>query len=224
AHRRLSAPHCRPGCAHRPGRALTRTARGGASPPRRAGAQLAAHRRRLQRPRRARRARWFHDGDRDHGRPLRQVRQGPRCRLRRGGHALRRPHRRDAVHARHDRRVRRTRTPQRDKEPDKVSPGWPRESDLRTPVQEPEFGWLAPFMMADVNTRVVRRSNALQDWAYGSTFRYREVMGVGYGPAGFARAAGITGGLGTLMAGMSFGPTRSLLDRVLPKPGQGPSE
>src|SRR5437764_2616672 len=115
-------------------------------------------------------------------------------------------------------------SPQRDKEPDKVNPGWPREADLRTPVQEPEFGWLAPFMMADVNTRVVRRSNALQDWAYGSTFRYREVMGVGYGPAGFARAAGITGGLGTLMAGMSFGPTRSLLDRVLPKPGQGPSE
>ena len=115
-------------------------------------------------------------------------------------------------------------SPQRDKEPDKVNPGWARETDLHTPVQEPELGWLAPFVMADVNTRVVRRSNAVQDWAYGPRFRYREVMGVGYGPAGLARAAGITGGLGALMAGMSFGPTRSLLDRVLPKPGQGPSE
>ena len=28
-------------------------------------------------------------------------------------------------------------------------------------------GWLAPFVMGTVNTRVVRRSNALQDYAYG---------------------------------------------------------
>ena len=34
----------------------------------------------------------------------------------------------------------------------------------------------APFVMASYNTRVVRRSNALQDWAYGRRFRYREVM------------------------------------------------
>jgi short subunit dehydrogenase-like uncharacterized protein len=115
-------------------------------------------------------------------------------------------------------------SPQRDKEPDKVNPGWVREADLHTPAQDTDLGWLAPFVMADVNTRVVRRSNALQDWAYGPRFRYREVMGVGFGPAGLARAAGITGGLGAMMAGMSFAPTRSLLDRVLPKPGQGPSE
>ena len=37
----------------------------------------------------------------------------------------------------------------------------------------------APFVMAAINTRVVRRSNALQDWAYGRRFRYREVMGFG---------------------------------------------
>lgn len=30
--------------------------------------------------------------------------------------------------------------------------------------------------------------------------------------------------LGAGLAGMAFGPTRSLLDRVLPKPGEGPSE
>jgi len=116
-------------------------------------------------------------------------------------------------------------SPQRDKEPDTVNPGWPRETDLRTPVQDAEVGgWLAPFVMAEVNTRVVRRSNAIQDWAYGPRFRYREVMGTGGGPAGLARAAGITAALGTLAAGMSFGATRSLLDRVLPKPGEGPSE
>ena len=37
-------------------------------------------------------------------------------------------------------------------------------------------------------------------------------------------AGAIVAGLGGLVAGMSFGPTRKLLDRVLPSPGQGPSE
>jgi short subunit dehydrogenase-like uncharacterized protein len=42
--------------------------------------------------------------------------------------------------------------------------------------------WVGPFAMAGVNTRVVRRSNALQGWAYGRRFRYREVTGFGAGP------------------------------------------
>ena len=37
--------------------------------------------------------------------------------------------------------------------------------------------WTGPFAMAGINTRVVRRSNALQGWAYGRQFRYREVTG-----------------------------------------------
>ena len=44
--------------------------------------------------------------------------------------------------------------------------------------------WVSPFPMAGINTRVVRRSNALQGWAYGRRFRYREVTGFGAGPAG----------------------------------------
>ena len=36
--------------------------------------------------------------------------------------------------------------------------------------------------MAGFNTRVVRRSNALQGWAYGRRFRYREVTGFGAAP------------------------------------------
>jgi len=43
--------------------------------------------------------------------------------------------------------------------------------------------WTGPFAMAGINTRVVRRSNALQGWAYGRRFRYREVTGFGAGPA-----------------------------------------
>ena len=115
-------------------------------------------------------------------------------------------------------------SPQRDKEPDQ-DPAWRPEGDLRRPVYDPEIGqWLAPFVMAQVNTRVVRRSNALQDWAYGRRFRYQETMGTGSGPLGLGRAGAITGGLGVMMGAMAFGPSRAALDRVLPKPGEGPSE
>lgn len=85
-------------------------------------------------------------------------------------------------------------------------------------------GWKAPFVMASFNTRVVRRSNALRGWAYGRKFRYREVMNVGSSPLSPVLAAGVTAVLGGLMLGMSIKPTQKLLNRVLPAPGEGPSE
>ena len=116
-------------------------------------------------------------------------------------------------------------SPARDKEPDKVNDSWPRETDLRSVVRDDALDrWLAPFVMAATNTRVVRRSNALQDWDYGRRFRYREVMGFDNSPIGFAKAAGMTGGLAAFAGAMTFRQTRSLLDRVLPSPGEGPSE
>jgi short subunit dehydrogenase-like uncharacterized protein len=116
-------------------------------------------------------------------------------------------------------------SPQRDKEPDVGSSSWGTEGDLRSVVYDREIGqWFAPFVMAGVNTRVVRRSNALQDWAYGRRFRYREVMGTGGGPLGAVRAGTVTGGLAAMMGAMAIRPTRAVLDRVLPKPGEGPSE
>jgi short subunit dehydrogenase-like uncharacterized protein len=85
-------------------------------------------------------------------------------------------------------------------------------------------GTLAPFFMASYNTRVVRRSNALRHYAYGRGFRYREVISTGSSALSPLRAAGIKLGLGGLMAGLGFGPTRAVLDRVLPAPGTGPGE
>ena len=85
-------------------------------------------------------------------------------------------------------------------------------------------GWLAPFVMGSVNTRVVRRSNALLDHAYGPGFRYRELMLTGAGPLGLAKATGVAGGVGGLFAGLAVPGARQLLDRVLPDPGEGPSE
>lgn len=99
------------------------------------------------------------------------------------------------------------------------------ESDLRMPEHSTELGrWLGPFVMAAINTRQVRRSNALQGWAYGRQFKYREVMGFADGLVGRAQATAVALGTGGAFAGLSFAPTRSVLDRVLPKPGEGPSE
>jgi short subunit dehydrogenase-like uncharacterized protein len=115
-------------------------------------------------------------------------------------------------------------SPARDKEPDVVNPGWVRESDLRKVVHDSDLGmWLAPFVMEAANTRVVRRSNALQDWAYGQRFRYREVMGF-RGPAAPVKAAGLMAGVAAFMGAMALPPTRAAIDRVLPEPGEGPSE
>jgi short subunit dehydrogenase-like uncharacterized protein len=80
--------------------------------------------------------------------------------------------------------------------------------------------WVAPFIMASVNTRVVRRSNALLGYAYGRQFKYAEVMGM----KNLVAAATFTAGLGLFMAGVLFGPTRKLVESRLPKPGEGPDE
>jgi short subunit dehydrogenase-like uncharacterized protein len=99
------------------------------------------------------------------------------------------------------------------------------EADMRTIANDRDLGmWIGPFIMGTINTRVVRRSNALQDWAYGRKFRYREVMGFGSGPLAAAQAGAVAGGVAALAAGLTLPPTRALLDRVLPSPGEGPSE
>lgn len=83
--------------------------------------------------------------------------------------------------------------------------------------------WTGPFVMASINTRVVRRSNALRGFAYGRDFRYAEVMKFPKGPAGLLKAAALTAG----MAGMALATAsalRPLAQRVMPAPGEGPSK
>lgn len=93
-----------------------------------------------------------------------------------------------------------------------------------TPVRRgPDGHWLGPFVMAAFNTRIVRRSNALLDHAYGRDFRYQEVMDFGRSAKAPAVASGMTAGLLGVVGAMRFGPTRAVLDRMLPKPGEGPS-
>jgi short subunit dehydrogenase-like uncharacterized protein len=83
--------------------------------------------------------------------------------------------------------------------------------------------WTAPFVMAAINTKVVRRSHALLGYPYGKEFRYREAVMTGDGPAGWAKGAAMTAALGGLVVGASYSPSRKLLQRfVLPEPGEGP--
>ncbi|MGD1111224.1 MAG: trans-acting enoyl reductase family protein [Mycobacterium sp.] len=86
--------------------------------------------------------------------------------------------------------------------------------------------WTTGFVMASINTRVVRRSNALQDWAYGRRFRYSESMSLGsssLAPVASAVASGV--GKATLALGSRYFRLlpRRLVDRIVPKPGTGPS-
>jgi short subunit dehydrogenase-like uncharacterized protein len=85
--------------------------------------------------------------------------------------------------------------------------------------------WLAPFVMAGINTRVVHRSNALQDYSYGKDFKYDEAMMTGNGFKGRLTAMGLAGGMAGFLIGAALPPTRWALEKfVVPKPGEGPSE
>jgi short subunit dehydrogenase-like uncharacterized protein len=86
--------------------------------------------------------------------------------------------------------------------------------------------WTAGFAMGPYNMRIVRRSNALLDWAYGRQFRYSESMSLGSSPLAPLASAAVGG-----VANATFGLgsryfrllPRRLLERVVPKPGTGPS-
>ncbi len=105
-----------------------------------------------------------------------------------------------------------------DPDPKKGGPDGP---DQRSVKFDDDIGrWTGPFLMAAVNTRVVRRSNALLDGAYGPSFRYAEAQTF----PNMLSASMMTAGLGAFAAGLMLPPMRKLLQKtVLPKPGEGPS-
>lgn len=100
----------------------------------------------------------------------------------------------------------------------------PDGSDQTGVRYEPELGmWTGPFVMAAINTRIVRRSHALEGYPWGRDFRYSEAMTFGKGPKGLLAATLVTGALGGVVAGSVLPPVRKLLAKQLPEPGQGPS-
>ena len=80
--------------------------------------------------------------------------------------------------------------------------------------------WTAPFVMASINARVVRRSNALMGYGYGQSFRYKEVTAFPKGFKGWCMGAGLTVGLGAFVMSALFPPTRWVL-RLFCSPQSG---
>jgi short subunit dehydrogenase-like uncharacterized protein len=98
-------------------------------------------------------------------------------------------------------------------------------SDRISPFYDEDFdSWVAPFVMGPINTRVVRRSAELLGDMYGSNFRYDEGILTRGGPTGFLGATGIGLATGLAMATLAAPPTRKIIKRLIPKPGEGPSE
>ena len=71
--------------------------------------------------------------------------------------------------------------------------------------------WVAPFVMAPINTKNIHRSNALLDHQYGEDFCYDEMMIAGEGEEGKQIADAMT----------SANP---MGDDNVPQPGEGPSK
>jgi short subunit dehydrogenase-like uncharacterized protein len=101
----------------------------------------------------------------------------------------------------------------------------PPQPDVTRPGRDDASGqWVAPFVMAAVNTRVVHRSHALLGRPWGPDFTYDEAMLTGTGPLGAVKAGGLSAGMAAGLGLAALGPTRRALSRwVLPKPGEGPS-
>jgi short subunit dehydrogenase-like uncharacterized protein len=93
------------------------------------------------------------------------------------------------------------------------------------PTFDKDFNaWSAPFIMEAINSRIVLRSNSLQQHDGFEDFTYGEAVLTGKGRQGYFRAWGITLGLGGFGLAAKNKLLRFLIQKfLLPKPGQGPS-
>lgn len=101
------------------------------------------------------------------------------------------------------------------RDPFVLTPGF--EGPKQPPGNKPQFDedldmWVAPFVMANINTRNVHRSNFLLGFPYGKDFVYDEMVVAGPKETGEATAKAIIAANNKL--GAQGGP----------KPGEGPSK
>jgi short subunit dehydrogenase-like uncharacterized protein len=97
-----------------------------------------------------------------------------------------------------------------------LTPGFegPRQPPGNKPLYDEDLAsWTTPFVMANINTRNVHRSNMLLDFPYGRDFVYDEMMLTGPGEKGEETARRI------LAAN-----TSEKMGSGGPKPGEGPSK
>ena len=103
--------------------------------------------------------------------------------------------------------------------------GRPRQPEVRFVERDADAaGFIAPFLMSGMNTRIVHRSNALLGDPFGKDFVYDEALLTGSGVAGWLKASAVAPATIAFLMGAALPPTRYLLQRfIMPKPGEGPS-
>lgn len=102
------------------------------------------------------------------------------------------------------------------RDPFALTPGFsgPRQPSGNKPMVDEAVGsgvWVAPFVMAAINTRNVHRSNFLMGHPWGTDFVYDEMLITGAGEKGQAIAEAVAA-------------DKSLASDDGPKPGEGPSK
>ncbi|HVS62397.1 MAG TPA: saccharopine dehydrogenase NADP-binding domain-containing protein [Thermoanaerobaculia bacterium] len=102
------------------------------------------------------------------------------------------------------------------------SPRGPDRNDQTGAVWDGDLErWTVPFVMAGINTRIVRRSHALLGHPWGEDFRYDEAMLMPEGQGALRaklRALAMTAGF----AAFAISPLRAVAKWFLPEPGEGP--
>ncbi|MEI8146853.1 MAG: saccharopine dehydrogenase NADP-binding domain-containing protein [Alphaproteobacteria bacterium] len=100
------------------------------------------------------------------------------------------------------------------RDPFSLAPGFtgPKQPSGMKPEIDPALNaWVAPFMMAAINTRNIHRSNFLGAHPYGTDFLYDEMLVTGPGDKGEAIAKAVAA-------------DKSMSSEDGPKPGEGPSK
>lgn len=101
----------------------------------------------------------------------------------------------------------------------------PDHPDIVSAVYDHDFkSWLVPFIMAGINTRVVRRSHALSSYPYSENFMYDEASLMGDGQLSKFKSKMTSSVMGKFSSMKSGSITKKLADRFLPKPGEGPNK
>lgn len=102
--------------------------------------------------------------------------------------------------------------------------GGPDERDLRTVKWDHVAeSWISPFIMGTINTRIVRRTQALMNYPNGRDFTYDEAIDCGKGISGKIKGWLKVLPLGLIRAAKPGTLLYKAVRYFLPAPGQGPS-
>ncbi|WP_310411256.1 saccharopine dehydrogenase NADP-binding domain-containing protein [Chamaesiphon sp. OTE_8_metabat_110] len=119
--------------------------------------------------------------------------------------------------------------------PESIPTDVDRHRDPTSPQYDAEMEtWVAPFFMGVVNTRIVRRSQALfvrvaslaeNRWQepYGTDFSYQEYFKFDP-PWAWLQSAAMVGGMAVIGGAIAIPTLRSLLESIIPQVGSGPTE